>query len=145
MNIDKINNQYAFLFENADYEPLDIETNGVTQIPSSTQDAFALNSPFTKSRLKSKVEINKDMYSGVLIRSVIPYSTMCGILNDFPRACFVFSNYMNSMLVKAEMYHNGKYETLTFKRPGTTNDYLREMENAAGYELRLYVNWKEKI
>ena len=150
MNIEKINNQYAFLFESAcqGFEPSKFHENkmSTTLIPNGTP--LALLNPILFGFLTTHppgdlIEVRKD-HSGVILRGMLSYAAAARIENNFGLGCLVLSQLINAMLYEAYRYHPhmlSDFKKITFDRPDIKNSFFRELENLAGYELRLYIEF----
>lgn len=151
MNLAKLNNQYAFLFESAcktEFTPskLQEEKLSCTLIPNVT-DAFMLEeikSGFLTDAPPGKSSHLKEAYRGVIIRASIGYAAASRIEDNFGLGCLIISNLINVMLYEASKYkaHTfDKFKLITFQRPGQINSFFQELESSAGYELRLYIEF----
>lgn len=155
INIDKINNQFAFLFDvPKSFNPSVYVGNiSTTSIPDDG-NTFRLNPPLGGSFIEPEFgSLIKDG-KGLLMRVPIGYGVMSKIDNDFTLGCLIFSYIINTMVSEAFKYKKDKLDTfkvITFNRPARKNSFLQElesknlflteMEESAGYELRLYVEF----
>ena len=151
MNLQKVNNQYAFLFESAcegNFTPSKFEEGKLscTLIPNQA-DAFKLDeikAGFLTSPLPRKECHLKDVYKGVIIRACMGYAMSTRIEDNFGLGCLHISNLINAMLYEASKYkihHLDTFKVVTFKRPVGTNSFFNELESSAGYELRLFIEF----
>lgn len=118
-------------------------SSGVTRMPRK-EEAFMLLHPVVGSVLTPvKVEADTTNYTGVVVRSIVPYKALFQMSTNFPLGCFILSNHINAMLLAAAKVGpiDHSVEVISFQRPGRENEFLRDMENNAGCELRLYVKW----
>jgi len=149
LDINIINNKYAFLFNIKDYEPIVYSQGGSVTLFPRKVEAFSLNSPvggFYKA-VESNIRVDEETYSGLIVRGIIGYKKMSKLMEaDLGTGCLFLSQIINGMLISAYQYRFPKKPNLiTFERPGSINNFFYEMEDMAAYELRLYVDWKEDI
>lgn len=118
-------------------------TGSVTRLPKEAV-AFVLQDPAC-GRISSPITIEPDKinYTGVVVRSVVPYRALVQMQSNYALGCFVLSNYMNAMLLAASKVGpiDRSAEIVSFCRPGAETEFLCDMENNAGCELRLLVKW----
>lgn len=155
--IKTVTEKYKFLFDAAkDFSPVRYTKAGsVTFIPQELEP-FTLN-PVQSGDMKTitpDVKINSDKYSGFVVRSIIGYALMVRLVNDnnFGAGCLSLSNIINAMLCTAAEYvdlNSYLKDTLliTFEHPWENKNaksIFRELEDNAGYEIRLFISWKEE-
>ena len=114
---------------------------GTTRVPKK-EGAFNLNPPIS-GKIIDKV-FTENPQEGIILRSVIGHYTMSRLLDNPKEVKNILSILVKSMILSLEKelgfspdnLNYGKYGF--FKLPGKNQVYFREMENFAGYELRLY-------
>jgi len=152
MNLQKVNNQYAFLFEAAckdSYKPCKQNENKIsfTLIPNEG-DAFMLN-PITGGFLTDRPEnlIDADIKTnnkGAIFRVCVGYAMMSRIEDDFSLGCLQLPIIINAIMYEAHKFKPSflaSFKKITFERPYGKNEFFNELESFAGYELRLYIEF----
>lgn len=150
MNLLKISNQYTFLFDvSKTYTPMKWGFNEIscTMIPEQAE-AFSLAplvSGWCKSPEMGKLETHKVGNKGLILRAVIGYRLMTKVDENFNDGVLILSNVINAMLCEAYQYKKDSsdhFKIVTFNRPGqNNNEFFRELEHQAGFELRLYIEF----
>lgn len=147
MTIQQLDAMYGNLFEKIN-EPVIIKDDdmlsGITFF-QDTDEAFMLNSPslFIKYP-QNKLEISTK-HDGFIIRTCISYNNALLFCNDYIEGIQKLSIIKNHMLVKAANLVDLKECSLvTFKRPKVFGVF-RELDNTAGFEIRLYVKKQERV
>jgi hypothetical protein len=80
---------------------------------------------------KPKYELDSNAF---LYRTIIPYSVK---EEDFKRVAEL--QLVLGIRELAKLTDIKAAELITIRRPGQTEDYVRELENMTGYELRIYL------
>jgi hypothetical protein len=139
---------FGNLFEKIN-EPVIVKDDDILSGVTFFQDddgAFTLNSPsyFIKYPTENKLEISKN-HDGFIIRTCISYQNAILFCNDYMEGIQKLSIIKNHILYKASKLVDLKECSLvTFKRPNVSGVF-RERDNAAGFELRLYVKKEERV
>lgn len=156
---ESITKKYKFLFDAAkDFSPISYQKMGSTTLLPSNIDAYFLKAPVAGEMLdiSPTSEIKKETHRGLIVRSVIGYARMADLTQDqhFGKNCLYLSNIINAMLCTAAEYvdlrdaHLRDSIEITFETPwfgyAEPKIIFRELENNAGYELRLYISLEEK-
>lgn len=151
MNIHQINTQYSFLFEAAcenNFTPKKFHENKMsyTLIPNEAE-AFMINPPtagfLTDAPPGDLIEVKKT-HRGAIFRVVVGYHVMSKIENNYALGCLYLSTLINSMLYEAnrfKMHSLDGFKKITFQRPYKKDAFFNEMENSAGFELRLHIEF----
>ncbi len=118
--------------------PFEVNTDESVTIQPLKGDAFSLSaaSGYTKGIIAGPTISN-----GAIVRAIIPYMQVARMKDNSTLRLFYFSILLNSMLASAtKTIGTLNTRNITIKRPGFGNaDFLRELENTAGYEFRLYI------
>lgn len=118
-------------------------TDGMTGYNSQGQDAFALNPPIAGAwkDLRSESGINIELQpegDRFILRGVIGYAMAASHINNPGHFTLKISTLINGMVGAAYKVYGPRVQKLTFGRPPHNDTYFRELENSAGYEIRLY-------
>ena len=137
---------YSTFMEKVNLDPLIVTPNdeGLTFF-NKDDGAFTLSPP---SQGECKLVLQSvhwdDKYDGLVVRTSISYSVALKMKEDYLFGIEKLSLIKNLLLGKAAKHVNlEKCERVSFMRPGKDASFLRELENSAGYEVRLYIQ-KEK-
>lgn len=117
-------------------------TEGMTGF-DSTGDAVELNPPIAglsrDARRESGIHINlQPQGDRFILRTILGYSVAASYINNPILTNLTTSNIINNMIVAAYKVYGPRIQRLTFSRPDYPNEYIRELEHYAGYEIRLY-------
>ncbi len=119
-------------------------TEGMTGFNSDEQGAFSLNAPIAgvlrdllgSPGLALELQPTGDRF---ILRGVVGYALAVRILGDVGIFTLSISSLINGMLGAAYKVYGPRIVKLTFDRPGLAPEqYFIELENTAGYEVRLY-------
>jgi hypothetical protein len=148
--VDHINEISTPLFEavNDGYIPFEYTglTEGMTGFNSHGQDAFGLNPPiagrWVEARQEPGIDIDEQPVGDrFILRTIIGYAMAAQSTQNSQIFYLRVANLINSMMIAAYKVYGSRILRLTFDRPvpdGLSQEYFRELEHSAGYELRLY-------
>lgn len=147
--LDELSDRTKPLFQavNHGYTPTEYVglTEGMTGFFAHGQDAFALNPPIAGltrdlTREQGIAVTQHPAGDRFILRTILGYATAARCVNDMAVCNLVISNLINSMMGAAYKVYGPRIQRLTFDRPGDPNgqEYLRELEHTACYEIRLY-------
>lgn len=109
----------------------------------STEDAFTLNSPVSPEIQVNLNNLDANEYDVGVLRVVIPYKLAHDLVNNYNKGVEIVLAYKNAMLLCMQQNFNPNHFDFYFERPGQRNIYFVELENTAGYELRVFCKRKE--
>jgi hypothetical protein len=130
--------------KNGDFIPTEFKylDGGFTTFSSQGDDAIALNPPIAGQHVSLINEPGIDVQPDgdrFILRSVIGYAMAARYLSNPAVFSLNMINLINHMTSAAYKFYGPRIIKLKFDRPGQDNfDYLRELQNSAGYEIRLY-------
>ena len=112
--------------------------NGIT-FAKSGDDTFMLNAPIACKAVEVRPDGSLLENTGqILLRSVISYTVIQDLISGGLSGYLNFIQVITGMLkTVAAVVDFNQCKKITFNR--RNGDYLRELENQAGYEIRLYV------
>lgn len=147
INTQLLDHTYDFLFKAAEvYVPMHgVIREGFTLIPKKQPDAFTLVGPIAgqiKDPRNSNPIVSLEDQDSFILRTVIGTSMAKELQTNFPLGVLSLSGVINAAVTGAYLQYGNKIERITFKRPGEKG-YFRELENHAGFELRLFGKFKE--
>lgn len=118
---------------------------GITGFESNGQDAFALNMPVNglsrDLRMSTGLEINQQPIGDrFVLRAMVGYATAAALVNNHELFVMKLSVIINNLVGSAYKVYGQRIRNLTFRRPSGRfrNDFFRESDNNAGYEIRLF-------
>lgn len=139
---------YSGLFDDEvikNYIPFKYDVTELTPtLEKKNLDAFVLEPSRGSISLNKKfndVDLSEEN-DGLIFRTRISYYMAERALKNYTQGCIILGTVINSILLKAEEYKNREMQTFklkTFKGPGLR--IFRELENATGYEIRLYIKF----
>lgn len=136
-------NQKAYYFFGSDISilpPLDIETNSVTVCPNE-EAAFNLRPPAFGSLKDHKSIISTNLDNSAVWRSIVGFSLAEKMVQNDMLFIYVISQYLNAGLKDlTNSIGSLQNRKVYFERPGIPKTYFINMENAAGFEIRLFVS-----
>lgn len=121
------------------FAPMKTNSNcSVTLCPKEAA-AFMLNDIISSSVKAYERDLKTE--DQAVARIIVPYSSACRWLENPSMFYYEVSLYVNNMLCSlVDTVGDLKGREVICARPGASGkDYFREMENVAGYELRLFV------
>lgn len=138
----KLLNEMFGHFMDMKFEPLNVKLgdNPVTPYRNS-QDAFILNSPISGSTRSVKTDFELDADGGI-IRAVFGFELATKMVENFLFGIFILSIFKNEMLIKMSEKFDVSKNEWTFKF--ANNTYFRELENSAGFEIRLHLTKRKE-
>lgn len=116
---------------------------GFTGFFSNREDAYALNPPIAGWAKDLRVEPGMDVENQpvgdrFILRSIMGYAMAARVGSNLPLFTLQLSNLINGMVSGAYKVYGPRIQRLSFRRPNQPTAYFREIENNAGYEIRLY-------
>lgn len=126
----------------ASLQPMNLDTEGGVTIFPNTEDAFRLNPPVAGSWRPVQGDVNRD--DGAVVRMVMGYTMAARIEQNPETFNYYFSMMLNSGLASLSRELGFlQFREIICERPGTPGVFFKELEEAAAFELRLYVKKKE--
>lgn len=140
----QLNTIYADLLKS---KPLIVEyklNNSIITFGPKNVEAIALKPASALTALKVIPVVKVDSDFG-LIRVNFGYSSAAMMVDNFTLGVQHLSIIKNLMEVELAKYFNPEEYEFSFERPGRQNEFFIEMDDYAGFELRLFCKLKQTV
>ena len=137
--VEQLNRMYGSFLE---IKCLPIEVNMKSHpvtLAGKTEGAFTLNDSVsaTTRNLNNIYETQADQG---IIRANIGLASSSKMLTDLGYGYFYLSILKNAMLMELSKFFNLNDHKVIWSRPGKVDEFFRDFDNVAGYEVRAYID-----
>lgn len=109
----------------------------------STHDAFSLSAAIDVRTKNINNVIETEADQGI-IRATIGLAAASRMIDDLGYGYFYLAVLKNEMLSEMAKFFNLSTNTVVWARPGKSDEYFRDFDDVAGYEIRCYID-KTKV
>lgn len=136
---EKLNRMYGD-FLKIPVTPIDVQLGAhPVTLANSTEGAFSLNEPVMAKIKNIHCSIETKADQGI-IRAMIGMATASRMMDDLGFGYFYLAVLKNAMLTEMSKFFDLNQHEVVWNRPGKSDQYFRDFDNVAGYEIRCYID-----